>query len=229
VNYVFRPIFKWPRPFTRNRRRSPFAAGYSSTMKQLDRELSILSARNVVIQMALSDAEIRLDGRPRASAIPDHPGVILTFEKPVPPGKSPTGKAYNQTLNFPCDTYTTWQDNLRAITLALDALRRVDRYGVTNFEEQYRGWAQLPPGEGEQRRGPIVTPTMTVEAAARFVAEANSHDYPPQIIIASVDNFRGAYRTAAMKLHPDTNGGKESDQWHQLQAAADVLKAHHRL
>lgn len=197
-------------------------------MRLLDRELTHLGARQVVIQLALGEHEIRRDGLPYSNARPEHPGVILTFERQVPPSKSPTGKTRNDTLNFPCDRFTTWQENLRAIALAMDALRRVDRYGVTSHAEQYRGWAHLPPSDGEPRR-PIVTPTMSVEEAARFVAETNAHDYPPQIIIASVDNFRGAYRTAAMKLHPDANGGKEIPAWYQLQAAADVLKAHHHL
>lgn len=40
-------------------------------------------------------------------------------------------------LSYPCDTFTTLQDNLRVIALALEALRMVDRYGVTRRGEQY--------------------------------------------------------------------------------------------
>jgi hypothetical protein len=52
-------------------------------------------------------------------------------------------------LKYTADKFATWQENLRAIALGLEALRKVDRYGVTTRGEQYTGWKALPAGESE--------------------------------------------------------------------------------
>jgi hypothetical protein len=49
-------------------------------------------------------------------------------------------------FQFAVDKFATWQDNLRAIALGLEALRKVDRYGITKNSEQYTGWKQLEAG-----------------------------------------------------------------------------------
>lgn len=181
----FRPIEQWPGELTRSRRRSPFEASLSATQDLLTRELRALNARTVVIQLAIGEIDLRNDGLPRASARPEHPGVILSLDSPYGP------------LSYPCDTFTDWQSNLRAIALALEALRKVDRYGVTKNGEQYTGWRQI---EGRTPTGP-----MTVAEARAFMAQ------------------HGDYRTAARKLHPDTGGSAEEFQ--RLQEARRVLEA----
>jgi hypothetical protein len=101
----------------------------------LDKELRALGARRVVIQLALQEGNIRLDGWPRAAARPAHSGVVIAFESKHGP------------LKYHSDQFTGWQDNLRAIALGLEALRAVDRYGITRRGEQYQGWKALPAGE----------------------------------------------------------------------------------
>ena len=144
TDFTFRPIERWLGPETIRRRRSTFRSGYTQTMNLLDRELRHLRAARVVIQLALSEADIRLDGLPRASARPTHPGVILAFHS----------NQHDIDLQYAVDAFDRWEDNLRAIALGLEALRKVDRYGVTKHGEQYRGWVQLPRGaDGEVERG----------------------------------------------------------------------------
>lgn len=89
-----------------------------------------------MIQLALDETDIRLDGWPRGNATPRHHGVILAFESKHGPLKYATARYY------------PWQANLRAIALGLEALRAVDRYGVTKRGEQYAGWKALPAGDG---------------------------------------------------------------------------------
>lgn len=222
MEYTFRPIEQWPGKLKSNRKNSTFKAAHSSTMRLLDRELSHLGARKVVIQLALSERDIRLDGRPLADSRPNHPGVIISFEKP---GERYWDKAANNyrerpatALNFPCDTYASWKENMRAIALALEALRRVDRYGVTQNQEQYRGWARLPPPA-------IVTPQMTPNDAAAFFEK--HCPYTRISILSDSGTFKTAYQTAAKQLHPDTNSGSHLPEWGMLQAARAVLRAHH--
>ncbi|MEV8023686.1 hypothetical protein [Microbacterium sp. NPDC080220] len=125
------PIAQWPGKLTLSRQRSNFSASWTSTLDLLRRELWHLGAKNARLQIAVPAEQFRLDGRPRATAKAEHPGVILTMD------------SRHGALSYPCDTFTTWQDNVRAIALALEALRKVDRYGVTRRGEQYRGFRAL--------------------------------------------------------------------------------------
>lgn len=143
IPITFRPITLWPGEVTRNRKASPFQSSWPSTLDLLDRELHQLRARDVVLEIALSEWDIRQDGWPRANARnPDHPGVILAFNSRVGP------------LKYQTDIFNHWRANVRAIALALEALRKVDRYGITKRGEQYAGWKALPsPAEAIRARG----------------------------------------------------------------------------
>lgn len=131
------PIREWPGELTRSRKSSPFRAGLSDTLDVLDREIWQLTdtrsqRESAELLIAIPAGDLwRLDGKPRAHAVAEHPGVIFSLD------------SKHGHLSYPCDTFTTWQDNLRAIALALEALRKVDRYGVTKRGEQYRGFLAL--------------------------------------------------------------------------------------
>lgn len=130
------PIREWPGSLSTDRRPSPFRATLSATLKLLDREIWHLADTDAQIDsvellVAVPPGAFRLDGRPRADARADHPGVVFSMET-----------RYGR-VSYPCDSFATWQDNLRAIALALEALRKVDRYGVTKRGEQYRGFLAI--------------------------------------------------------------------------------------
>jgi hypothetical protein len=206
LDATFRPIDAWPGEQTRSRRRSRFDTPWSATLELLKRELRELGAKNIVIQMALDEDQIRRDGYPRAHATPTHPGIILAFESRHGP------------LKYPCDTFTRWEDNLRAIALALEALRKVDRYGVTRRGEQYRGWAKLPPAGA-------TTATFTAESAAAFMAAACGNGGTASAILGSALVAGDAYRKAAKRLHPDAGGTDREFQL--LGIAKQILEKHH--
>lgn len=202
MDYSFKPIVTWIGKPTNSllRQRSRFDSTYSQTLELLDRELRHLSARQIVIQTYHAASDIRLDGLPRASArVPESPGVILSFNSKHGP------------LSYPCDTFTKWEHNLRAIALALEALRTVDRYGVTKTGEQYRGWRALPPA---------LDNTMTEDQAAQWIA---GHAGATTItVLRSKEDLETAYKAAARRLHPDA-GGKHSD-FIRLQQAVELLR-----
>lgn len=131
------PIREWPGELTANRSRSLFKAGLTNTLDLLAAEISHLTENrsqreSAELLIAIPAGDLwRLDGRPRAHATAEHPGVIFSLD------------SKHGHLSYPCDTFTTWQDNLRAIALALEALRKVDRYGVTKRGEQYRGFLAI--------------------------------------------------------------------------------------
>lgn len=185
------PIDQWPGPMTADRKPSRFRAGYGDTMSLLEAELRHLNAKAPVLLMALRPEDIRLDGRPRASSRPAHPGVILC-----------AGTRYGP-ARWPCDRYTDWSDNLRAIALSLEALRSVDRYGVTRHGEQYRGWTALPaPGD-----------------SGEFATRAAAMEFLRTIIGGRVDVLRidDSLREAEKLTHPDRGGSAEA--FKRVQAA----------
>lgn len=195
IDYRFVPLTVWPGKATANRKRSTFRAGYTATLKLLRTELGLLAAKNVVVQIALDQRDIRLDGMPRADAkAPRHPGVILSFDSKHGP------------LSYPCDRFDAWEDNLRAIALSLEHLRAVDRYGVTKRGEQYQGWASLPP------------PSTKHDSSWAWSVLASLSGAPVSECKADP---KAAYRKAAMDHHPDRGG--DAELFKGLQEAKNFL------
>jgi len=208
------PIRQWPGQMTKTRSRSPFSAKWSDTLTLLRAELSHLSAKKIVLQVAVSEGQIINDGsRPYADAKPTHPGVILSLESKVGP------------VLFSCDRFTDWQDNIRAIALGMSDLRRLDRYGITKKGEQYRGWKALPESS------PLVA-AMTVQQAAEALIVRCAHELAILAfklailrITEDVVAYRGLMNFALKAGHPDQGG--DTELFKQLLEAKRVLDAHH--
>ena len=182
------PIVEWPGVLTRDRVRSNFSSTQSATLQVLRRELAQLGAKDVLLQIAIPREAFRLDGFPRSTAKPAHPGLILTLDSKFGP------------LSYPCDTFTRWEDNLRAIALALEALRKVDRYGVTKRGEQYRGFLAI---EG-------ATPLP-----AGFSSDGEARDFLMSVVPGGFTlqpPSRELVRVAKRATHPDLGGDGEAFQ-----------------
>lgn len=136
-----------------------------------------------------------------SSARPEHPALVLSFDT-----------REKGALSFPCSRYDRYEDNLRALALSLEALRAVDRYGVTQSAEQYRGWAQLPAGASEE---------MTRNQAAIWLASVSV--MPKDYILGGEGAREEAYKIAARRLHPDLGGSHE--EFVRLGNAMKVLRA----
>lgn len=180
------PIGVWPGELTAQRRPSPFSAKITDTLRTLTREIYELAVTrahqdSAEVLIAIPASRFRLDGKPYADAKPEHPGVIFSMETRF-------GR-----VSYPCDTFTTWQDNLRAIALALEALRKVDRYGVTRRGEQYRGFLALESATA------MPSGFATAHDAQAFIRELGGYDadetWTPRV-----------FRDAQRKAHPDLGG-----------------------
>lgn len=192
---------RWPNQY------SPFRSTYTQTLDLLDRELGHLRASNPIIQVDASPGHIRIDGQLRADAKVNYPGVILSFET----------KKFG-TLSYPCNKFDGfgrfpgWQANLRAIALGLEALRKVERYGIAERGQQYAGYAELGSGIA-------LSAGMTVEDAAAFISEHSGWSVPA--IIEDPTQRAAAFRAASRALHPDAGGTDE--QFHKLTQARELL------
>lgn len=195
-----RPLTTWPGPRTPDakRVRSQFSAPLKSTLAVLDRELTKLSAWSPVMEVAIAENQFRVDGRPRAAARAEHPGVVLSLPR------TSVGA-----LRYAADRYLAWQDNLRAIALGLEALRQVERYGITRRGEQYAGFKALPPGVD----GPI-----DADAAATLLQRAAGYTTD----LTDPARLDAVFRAASKKAHPD-KGGTAAD-FDRLVQARDLLR-----
>lgn len=161
---------------------SPFDAPLGATLEILARELRALDAKQIVLQVGYREHDLRVDGMPRANAKLEHDAVAVSFE-------SKWGPLRYETNEFVARGWRGgegWQQNLRAVALAMEALRKVDRYGVSKRGEQYKGWRQIPAKTGVPEDA-IATP----EDARRFL-----------------DEHGGSFVEAARRHHPD-HGGDE--------------------
>lgn len=182
LNATFRPLHQWTGLRTKDRKQAQFKATWLQTLDLLEYELNKLQAHHVVIQIEDPETHKRMrnDG---SITLPDKfwrekPGVILNFE-------SPKGN-----ISMPCDRYPWWRDNLRAIALSLEALRAVDRYGVTKGNEQYIGWAQLPAASDK----------MDKRAAAEFLRSLLGVQLDQTTSKASIAEV---CKRARIEYHPD--------------------------
>jgi hypothetical protein len=163
---------------------APFRASWSATVDTLAKELRAHGARRAVLEIDMREQDFRNDGLPRANASAATPAVVLSFKATKVPGEPD--------LRYEVGTYAHWQDNVRAIALGLEALRAVDRYGVTRRGEQYAGWKQLPAGvgsDGDPERGRTL-----VQAAGDNIKRALHLAHPDHG--GQADDFRDviAYR-----------------------------------
>lgn len=169
MRLTFRPLPDWPHPVTTNRSSGRFKATYSKTLMLLEHELVNLHAHGVVVGAGFRESDLRLDGTPRADrrqAPYIHPGVELSFD------------SKHGHLTYATDEFHDWQDNLRAIALSLEALRAVDRYGVSKRGQQYAGWAQLAAGGPDAERGRVLVERAggMIEAMKRYHPDLGGTD-----------------------------------------------------
>jgi hypothetical protein len=182
---TFRPLPVWDHPVTAPRRsRWTFKAPWSDTLSLLDRELFYLGAEALLIQADFREQDIRLDGMPRSGARqPQHPGVKLSFDSDRGP------------LTYATDSCEFWEHNVRSIALGLEALRAVDRYGITQSGEQYVGFRAIEAASDGLPR--------THDEAVKLVWRLSGLPDPEGRPLAS------HIKVAKRRAHPDLGGSPE--------------------
>lgn len=207
MRYTVRPISDRT-AFTGDSVDSRFTVTWSQCLDLLGRELDMLDATDIVIEVDVAERGIRMDGQLRGDAKASSPAVRLAFESNVGP------------LTYATDAFMRpswrrggmrddWQHNLYAIAKSLEALRLVDRYGVTRRGEQYAGFKALPAGRA------MPASHMTSTDAQVVIREWSGHqggDYDlPRLV-----------RRARAAAHPDRHSGDRT-AWDQVERAAAVL------
>lgn len=196
----------WPGKRTAFKKNAPFKSQHTRTLHALERELKHLGARKVELALELKRGgmDLRLDGMLKADARP-LPAVILSFLD-----------SDGQRQAYPCDTYGWWEDNLHAIAVVLEDLRRAERYGVQSSLLR-AGFKALPSQ---------ATSTMDASAAAEVIAIACDGFATPMLVLSDPEIAKSATRTAVFKTHPDRNDGRR-EKYDSVETAKRVLSSHH--
>ena len=134
---------------------------------------------------------LRMDGRPRSEEQDQQdPGAAVYF------------RFKGRATVLACDRYLRVADNIAAMAAHIDALRRIDRYGVGTIEQALAGYKSLP-----------------ADTAANWRAVFGlAKDSRP-----TRDQMDSAYKTAAKQHHPDL-GGSDAAMAH-LNRARDYALA----
>lgn len=200
----------WPGKKTVYPKKAPFKTQWSRTLHLLEREIRHLGGKKVEFALALRGHwDLRQDGQLRADARPG-PAVIVSFLD-----------SDGQRQAYPCDRFGWWQDNLYAIAVVLEDLRRAERYGVQSSLIR-AGFKALPA---------TTQPALSTEAAALVIAtrmaETAVDGQPTSVgrILSDSAYARDCVRVAAARVHPD-RGGTTTD-FQLVQEAKRVLAAHH--
>lgn len=208
VRWRIEPMDNWRFTETdqEKRRGNPFRAHFDQTLKLLTQEADHLGLEGEITVLVVTNAvDVRQDGMLRAKATVFHPGVAVQFMSRFGP------------LTYPCDTFyakyygeVDWQINLRAIALGLEALRRLDRYGVGSRGEQYQGWLAI-----EAPRATADDDLSTPDGALRFLRQTAG-------VGMTEATTRQVWRAACKTTYPDSNGG-ERGLWDAVQRAGRTL------
>lgn len=177
----------WERTHPNQRVRANFSKqiirSFAVVRDELLNELKLLGAHRDSVVIS-SNVPLRRDGLPYSGMRqPDDVGVAIYFE------------LGGEQRCFPCDRWDRVEDNLRAISLSINAMRGLERWGAKQMvDAAFTGFAALPDGSGGVLAKVLgVDPTMPRPEVER------------------------AYRTWAKQHHPDVGGN--ADLFREVTAA----------
>lgn len=135
---------------------------------------------------------VRKDGLPYSNfREPDDPGAAVYFTLDKRP------------YCLPCDKWDRVADNLAAIAAHIAANRGIERWGVGESIDVYRGFTALPE---------------TIESAKNYWEILGFNGQPK-----TFDEVKAHYRQLLKERHPDTGGSEEA--FHELQGAFEFAKS----
>ena len=176
----------WPagRPRTQYPKRSNFDTTLGVAIKDVQHEVRLLGGSELIIS---SNFSVKANGMPYANQrrLKEDNGVVVYFMLKKKP------------MCFACDRWDRFEDNLRAIAKAIDALRGISRWGTGDMVEQaFTGFTALP------------APTSWWQTL-----ELDGPD-------VSRDDIQRAWRSLASRHHPD-NGG-DTNKMADINRARDL-------
>lgn len=180
---IYQYPLQWPPGFPRTKfpARSRFDTPEERVKRNLERELDLLEAANVVVT---TNVELRRDGKPYAGQLIEDRGVAVHF---VRSGRQQA---------IACDRWDSVRDNLQAVAKTIEALRGIDRWGTGEMvDAAFAGFTAIPASAGG---GTPVRPKRSWWDVLEVSPSAS-----PEIVEA-------AYKAKRRATHPDSGGNEES-------------------
>lgn len=144
-----------------------------TALDRLITELDRLGASDAILS---TNVELRIDGFPKGN-----------MQEPSDTGAAVYFRHKGKPIVMACDKWTTVADNIAAIAQHIDAIRRMDRYGVGRLEQALAGYQRLLSGR-------------------RAWFDVLGYDRPPQ----TWNGVEDAYKSLAKRLHPDAGGSHDA-------------------
>lgn len=169
----------WKRTPASARRPSAYKVTMTTARDELLRSLRLLGAKDIVIS---SEVPTRRDGIPYGNYLePEDPGVAVYWQRKGMP------------CVMACDQWRKVHENVRALGLAIDGLRAVERSGASQIlERAFQGFTALPADAG-------------VDGAPHwrdvFRLDRN--------VELTRDQVEDVYKALARIRHPDAGGSTE--------------------
>ena len=159
----------WKRTIRRDKRSSQFRCTFGRARDYLINEIRLLGGTKPIIS---SNLMLRNDGLPYAmSKQPEDTGVAVYFTRK------------NKEVCIPCDKWIKVEDNLYAVSLCINALRSLDRWGAKDMvDASFQGFLML-----EQPKGTI-----------QYFEDC-----------VNKDMIENRYKILRKELHPDVGGTNE--------------------
>lgn len=155
---------------------------FGGEKKMLTEELERMKAKNIVIS---TNIPVKNDGNPYAS-----------YTRPADVGVSVYFSINNKAMAICCDKWYTVEANLKALRMSVDALRGLDRWGVSQIMERaFMGFKALPEKAASY-------PWWEVLGLPRECTRSQ---------------IKAAYKDKAKLHHP--NAGGEPHKWQELNEA----------
>lgn len=168
---------QWPVGYsrTRNRQKSSFKQTMDGAQRFLRDEIRRMNGRGLIIS---TNIPIRNDGGMYSVYMGrkiDDPGVAIYF------------KYKGKDISMCCDKYETVWENTYALGKGIEALRGMERWGVSDFiDRAFTGFTALPEARTDE--------WYNVLAVSQYATEYE---------------IKQAYRIEAKKHHPDSGGDPE--------------------
>jgi len=181
------PLY-WPVGYKRTNSRtwSRFKVTMDKAQRFLRDELSRMGATGLIIS---TNIPVRKDGMLYADWMNkkiDDPGVAIYF------------KYKGKDVSMCCDQYNKIWENIYALGKGIEALRGMERWGVSDFlDRAFTGFTALPESK------------VTNEKTWCEILEVQPW--------ANADQIKEAYRKKAMEVHPDKGG--TSEMFNRVQTA----------
>lgn len=193
---------QWPQGYPRNKYPKPSRFGNVTFGKARDEifyELKLLLSYQEVATIVLStNIPLKLDGFPYANfRQPDDKGIAVYFEYK------------KESVVLCCDEWNKIEANLWAVAKTINAIRGIERWGVSDFlKRSFTGFVALPPPKPKRDWWSVLS----------YDSKPGPHNW-------DWEGVQAQYKSLAKRFHPDTGGSVDAFQ--ELNNAFDEAKKYY--